>query len=419
MPERWFRVPRVGDGSLDSPYRPKYHEQVDGASNTEIAEESRFITLFEAEEDVLNRIAEKDDVTELTEIEAIQIMENANQPERFEGKGPKPSEAGEGDTNEERLEDFIQNAERSTTAISRGEGEAIFANIVNFRYDTAFIEKPIQRESPNEIQRFPKYLFDLLLRPEATTISHEFFYYWDWTAEFGKFVISEGNEYGPLIKQQQSGPPDFGHANLFHDLFTAVEFMRLARKLRGHDDRVVEFITEMSGMEAGVEEGSIMRIHGPSTLAILDGFVSRRCGGTDDDGNIIDPAGEQIWRPEEYRDSNYTYHDRLQYWRHYIAGETVSQTLADIDELTRYNRTYLERMAGIMSNEETLRDELGSTEHFLRVFSDQRDYNMHGNGSGSTIAPLALTLCCLVLWDMIDEDTYQEYRNQLLRELRD
>lgn len=414
MLERWFRVPRVGDGSPDSPHRPKYHDRVDGTSNTEIAEEPRFVTLFEAEEDVLDEIAEKEDVIELTEVEAIRLMEYADRPERFEGKGPKPPESGEGDTNEDRLEDFIQNAERSTTAIGRGEGEAIFGNIVNFRYDTAFIEKPVHQEPLDELQRFPKYLFDLILRPEATTISHEFFYYWDWTAEFVKFVISEGTEYESLIEQQQSGPPDFGHANLFHDFFTAVEFMRLARKLRGHDDRVVQFITEMSGMETGVDEGSIMRIHGPSTLAILDGFVSRRCD-MDDEGEPTDTAGDQIWRPEEHRGSSYNYHDRLQYWHHYVAGKTVSQTLAEIDDLTRYNRTYLERMAGIMGNEETLRDELGGTEHFLRVFSDQRNYNMHGNGSGSTIAPLALTLCCLVLWDVIEEDSYQEYQNKYIK----
>jgi len=418
MSERWFRVPRVGDGSSDSPYRPKYRDRVDRTSNTEIAEEPRFVTLFEAEEDILDEIAEQEDVIELTEVEAARIIENADQPERFEGEGPKPPESGEGDTNEARLEDFVQNAERSTTAISRGEGEAIFSNIVNFRYDTAFIEEPVQREPLDELQRFPKYLFDLILRPEATTISHEFFYYWDWTAEFAKFVISEGDEYEALIKQRQSGTPDFGHSNLFHDFFTAVEFIRLARKLRGHDDRVVQFIVEMSGMETGVDEGSIMRVHGPSTLAILVGFVSRRCN-MDDDGDPIDPAEGQVWRPEEHRGPSYTYHDRLQYWRHYVAGDSVSQTLTEIDDLTRYNRAYLERMAGIMGNEETLRDELGETEHFLRVFSDQRNYNMHGNGSGSIIAPLALTLCCLVLWDIVDESTYQEYQNQIHRRLRE
>jgi hypothetical protein len=71
-----------------------------------------------------------------------------------------------------------------------------------------------------------------------------------------------------------------------------------------------------------------------------------------------------------------------------------------------------------MSNEETLEDEIDSTGHFLRVLSDQRSYNIHGNGSSATIAPLALSLCCLVFWDMIDEETYSDYQENILREMR-
>jgi hypothetical protein len=140
------------------------------------------------------------------------------------------------------------------------------------------------------------------------------------------------------------------------------------------------------------------------------------------DGNLQGSV-EMTWRPDKDDGSKpegggFTYHDRIQYWRHYKATDRVASTLEQIDDLSRYDRSYLERIAGVMSNEETLEDEIDSTGHFLRVLSDQRSYNIHGNGSSATIAPLALSLCCLVFWDMIDEETYSDYQENILREMR-
>ena len=132
---------------------------------------------------------------------------------------------------------------------------------------------------------------------------------------------------------------------------------------------------------------------------------------------------EMVWRPNKDDGSKpegggFNYHDRLQYWRYYKATDRTRSTLEQIDKLSRYNRSYLERMAGVMGNENTLEDEINSTGHFLRVLSDQRSYNIHGNGSSATIAPLALSLCCLVFWDMVDEETYNSYQEDILREMR-
>jgi len=130
-----------------------------------------------------------------------------------------------------------------------------------------------------------------------------------------------------------------------------------------------------------------------------------------------------IWRPDEDDGSKpngggFNYHDRLQYWRHYKATDAVADTLEQIDDLNRYNNSYLERMAGVMGNKKTLEEEINSTGHFLRVLSDQRNYNIHGNGSSATIAPLALSLCCLIFWDMIEEGVYAKYQETILKEMR-
>ena len=414
MPKRWFRVPRIGDGSQESPYRPKYGDLVERTFNKEIAEPPRFISQFEAEEEVLDEIAEKDGAEPLSEVEARDLLDSAEPPERKKGNRPRPPEAGQGSSIAERVDDFVERAERSST-VEGGDG-TMFSRPVNLRYNVAFIEKPLPRQDLETLREFPRFLFDLILRPETSTISHEFFMYWDWTSEVVNFALSNGDEYGSLVKPEEAGrPSEFAFSGTFKDFFSMVELMRLSRKLRGQNDRVVEFILDMTGLTRGTDEFSMLRLHGPSTLSILDGLVSRRCG-MDKDSNPEEPK-EKFWRPEDERNGGWNYHDVLQYWRHYVATDTVSETLGEIDDLDRYNQSYLRRMAGVMGNEETLNEELGSTNHFLRILASQRNYNIHGNGSSPTIAPLALSLCCLVFWDIIDEDAYKEYQEKLLRQM--
>ena len=414
MPKRWFRVPRIGEGSRESPYRPKYNDLVEGTSNKEIAEPPRFISQFEADEEVLDEIAEKDDAKSLSEVEARDLIESAEPPERMKRDRPRSPVKGQGSSIAERVDDFVERAERSST-VEGGDG-AKFSCPVNYRYDVAFIEKPLPRQDLETLREFPRFLFDLVLRPETSTISHVFFMYWDWTSEVVDFALSNGDEYDSLVKPEEAGrPAEFAFSGTLHDFFSTVELMRLSRKLRGQNDRVVEFISDMTGLVRGTDESSMLRLHGPSTLSILDGVVSRRCG-MDKAGNPEEPK-EKVWRPEGKRNGGWNYHDALQYWRHYVATDTVSETLRQIDDLNRYNQSYLRRMAGVMGNEKTLNDELASTNHFLRVLASQRNYNIHGNGSSPTIAPLALSLCCLVFWDIIDEDSYKEYQEELLRQM--
>lgn len=172
----------------------------------------------------------------------------------------------------------------------------------------------------------------------------------------------------------------------------------------------------MTDMTEDLNESSAVRIFGPTSLALLDGLIKRRCPDLDEEGNPEQGSITAQWRPDSPDIQGATYHDRLQHWRFDIASQTTSETLAKIDDLSRYEIDYIRSLAGVMGNTEILDRELGSTQHFLAVLSEQRNYNIHGMGSSHVIAPMALSLCCLVFWDYIDSEEYQAYQETILNE---
>lgn len=230
------------------------------------------------------------------------------------------------------------------------------------------------------------------------------------------YVNSNGDEFDTLTSKEDS--PDFGYGGIVRDFLDTIRIVSLPRHLSGIDPRVMRFIQQMSGLSNSIDEFSVLRLFGPNSLAILDGLVKRHCG-LDSDGNIENASIKAVWIPDNPQRSSLNYHDRLQYWRYQHATNQVRNALDDIDDLQRYNLEYLRQMGGVLGNSKTLDDELGSTNHFLRVLGKgQRNYNIHGNGSASSIAPIALSLCCLVFWDLVEKETYQKYQEEILRKLR-
>ena len=164
-----------------------------------------------------------------------------------------------------------------------------------------------------------------------------------------------------------------------------------------------------------VTSGVLQWLFDPSSLAILDGLTKRRCD-LNQDGNLGGSSVDLVWSPDNSTQSGLNYHDRFQYWRQYEAEPEVQNTLAEIDDLARYDIDYLRQMGGVLGNTETLDEELSSTNHFLRVVgTSQRNYNIHGNASAPSIAPIVLSLFCFVFWDTIGEDSYQRYQSEILR----
>lgn len=182
MAEQFFKLPRIGAGDEDDPRRAKYsdREGVGRASvNTVLSDESECVVLFEGEESILREIAKKDDVTQLTEAEVGRMRQAQNEASASQEdagrSGPQPPAMGVGDSIEERLEDFVENAAGSSFVVMEGGGE--FSKPMNLRRHPGFHQGNIGFLELSDLRQFPRYLIDTILRPESAFILPEHYNY--------------------------------------------------------------------------------------------------------------------------------------------------------------------------------------------------------------------------------------------------
>ena len=417
MPEILVLVPYEADGDLGN--RPKYAD-LEGVGDYSVKvrfdSPSRCIVLFSGSETVLERISDMEDSEVMTRAEAHRYIQESNG--RVEQDSYRPPQPGQGDTIEERVDDFLDNVVGSTRIEFEGDSEFYHTKPYIQYPRPAFYPESNALLSLEEQRKFPKYLTDLLLRAEAAVLSVEHYEYWLYTARFLRNVLPEIDDFDQLTEPERLGRPvDIGYGGLVGDFQNLISIATIPRRLTNPDDRVNQFVRSVSGLGPSFDEHSALKLCGANSLAILDGLVTRHCS-LNSDGNLENGTVEMTWRPDSPDGSGFGYHDRIQYWRHYCSSETTENTLSEIDDLNRYDLDYLRLVSGVVGNEEVLEDEIGSTNHFLRVLGrSQRNYSIHGEGSGPLIAPIALSLCCLVFWDHLDEETYEVQQDRILAEM--
>ncbi|AGB17092.1 hypothetical protein Halru_2510 [Halovivax ruber XH-70] len=412
MAEKWFRVPVVEiDGPED--FRgdaPKYHEEVNGYNSTRISEDE-YLVKFQGDPDVLQSILEKPD-TESVDYITAQIIQYENESNQENDFSPIPDP--QGDTPSDRLEDFIEKLNEGLTL--GGDGVKI-AQPVIFTGSNILFDQPIHFSTIGDLRTYPRYLFDLILRSKTSTVSTDFLSYWNFTKDFLSFSLGESDVFDRLTNPDTAGQPDnFAFAGIVHDFRSLIDYVLVEQRIQGVDRPTQQFVKNITGLGATSPE-SAFRIAGPTSLAILDGLVKRRCPNLDQEGNVNSGQIEATWRPGSPDRSGLTYHDRLQHWKEHVATDTTNDSLSIINDLNRYSLSELQLLAGVMGNTSILDRERDSTQNFLAVMSEQRNFNIHGNGSGAIIGVLGLTLCCLVIWDMIDEQDYYVLREDWLKNM--
>ncbi|PSQ48507.1 hypothetical protein BRD19_06625 [Halobacteriales archaeon SW_7_65_23] len=101
----------------------------------------------------------------------------------------------------------------------------------------------------------------------------------------------------------------------------------------------------------------------------------------------------------------------------YDADEEVSRVLSEINDMTRYDGGVLE-----WKFEDALdmiqREREDGTQNFLTILSKHRNLNLHGQTSTHALAPLALTLCCLFVWDSISDEEYSEISEDVIESIQ-
>lgn len=77
MPDRWFRVPRVGAGTMTDPYRPEFSDRCDGWSGQVLTNSPRYLIRAYADTTTLDGIEAEVNVTALTDEEINNALNSA------------------------------------------------------------------------------------------------------------------------------------------------------------------------------------------------------------------------------------------------------------------------------------------------------------------------------------------------------
>lgn len=257
------------------------------------------------------------------------------------------------------------------------------------------------------MRKIARQLCDLVLIPHNTVVSRDHSLYWTFTRNILLRCSREKDNFS--IFDGRSGPVG--------DFHTMVEMASMPWRLESVDEGLAEELQDSGLIQHNLGHINVLSQLGPSSLALLEGFVSDP-SVFDSDGWLKTEQKERPWRPDPKPDSPWNYHDKILYWKEYDSNETTSQTLEQINDLTRYNKDWLKKKAGIGGRNE-IKIEDGSTENYLHVLTGQRNYAIHGHGSGFSITPVAINLLCLYIWDNISSDTYNDIVHSIEGELED
>lgn len=252
-----------------------------------------------------------------------------------------------------------------------------------------------------------RHLCDLVLIPHNSVVSRDHILYWNFTRN----LILRG-------KRQKEDFRLFSgeRENLLGDFNTMVEVASIPWRLNSVEDTLVEEIQDSGLLQYNLGQINVLSQLGPSSLALLDGFVSDP-SVFDSDGQMKNESVERPWRPDSSSGGSWNYHDKILYWKEYDSNESTKESLEQINDLDRYNTDWLEHKAGVEENKINIED--GDTDNYLHILTGQRNYTMHGHGSGFSITPVVINLICLYLWDNLGSEMYEELVHSINEELGD
>lgn len=291
----------------------------------------------------------------------------------------------------------IHNHPRNSSHISSTGSNSIWDEQYLLPSDTAYHELSI-----TTLRKISIYLCDALIRPKATiptTFDH--LCYWGWTAAVaGEAFDTSAEEFNNIFDFQLGV-----HLGLLP--------MRLPENIPNATIQALRFYRER-----------LMLLIGFSTL---EGLICEFNNSLTGDGKITTDEIKACWKPERIGENQrrYTrneevsnYHDLLQIWRtQEEEPELVRQILYDINDLQRYDiETLLWKFEDI---EATISEELtDSTHNFLRIIGKHRNKNYHGEQVTRTLAPVILTLCCLAIWDNIEEEEFIDLSSEVYENIQ-
>jgi len=251
----------------------------------------------------------------------------------------------------------------------------------------------------DDLRKFPSYLFDICVQPSATfAVTLDHFEYWSWTAAIAangdKINVETGNFEAlvhfasfPIRVTPTSLHPNPAIGGVLMRRWHLVQ-IALFSVLEGFLTNYIDVIRQT---ESGIKTNRNLTCNWAP------------------DGKVDD------WNKDGTVDG---YNHLIQIWREYGTRHiSTERTLGKINDIQRYDmgsiRWKFDDSDKIVDEE--LDDE---TYNFLRLITNYRNENMHGESEAYRVAPLLITLCCIAILDMIDESDYKNIRNSVLQGIR-
>ena len=273
-------------------------------------------------------------------------------------------------------------AEIDSGSVVRDEGKE---NIIQTPREMEILvpnDRPVHDLNIDELRYMSRSVIDCATMSHTNAVSSDYKSYWGWVAAVvSQAIMSEDSEVPIELFDDYSR---IVHSTLLTDRHTALSMEN--RKLSEQIDMYNPSIN-------AIARGSGLSAASTSSFPILEGLLKRHC--TDLEVNQ---------RSNIYKGFRKLTNDTK-------VSPMVKEILLEVDRLERYDTEVLNRkMAGI--------PDLTDKDSFLWLVKEQRNYNIHGEGSTQAIGSIGLTLCTLVMLDMISEESYREYKSSAIQSIR-
>lgn len=236
-----------------------------------------------------------------------------------------------------------------------------------------------------ELHALARYLCNLTLQSENSEIGLDHFKYWSWTGAVAS--------YARLFEDTALDEDSLGNLCLLIQLALLIN---RNNKYWKHD----AYWNNGSYMAILIENYNLVTIAG---YPILEGLLRRHCKELKPDGTMQSGHSGNF---NKYVNRRRAYlKDAFELWmEENTSNSSVKTTLEEINSIDQSLEQTLE------TKFQNLSVNVGDVDGVLHLLKELRNFNAHGEAHTQAVGSLVVTLSCLVFWDSIIEDDYEDMR---------
>lgn len=257
-----------------------------------------------------------------------------------------------------------------------------------------------------------------VLYREPTEILPDHLLYWSWTAAFGSAMTIEAmgaereeDEPDPSEFVQSHGHPGelFSDYDIYEDFCRVVHVLLLQVRQDSLDHETNEQMRKLNPSIGafGVPDG--LKFAATTGFSVLQGFLRRQTNRLSIEGKATEGFTLEVpHKDDPIKEGEGGYVDALSEYHLWMDehedDDPALQSMKKIDELTPDHIDTLEKKIGGLNHD--------IENGFLFSVVGQRHANIHAEIRTQLIGVVVMNLCCLLIWDAIDSDSFEAARQR-------